>query len=100
MIRNLLCLSLAVCACGCARKTVSDPDIMTRTHKVWRGEDYLEYQNSRGFGCGNIERQNNGWIYHAAVIDWNMDHKEDREPTTDWNNLQDAERWVEQWCKP
>ena len=49
------------------------------------------------FGCGNVERVDNGWIYEAQIVVWNVNQKR---PRNEFNNFQDAEAFVEQWCKP
>lgn len=90
---------------GCDR-VVYDPGITYHTRKVWRTESNLDYVfswHNRDYGCGHIDRENNGWIYRASLVDWN--HAGERgvrieEPASNWNSLQDAEKFVEQWCRP
>lgn len=68
------------------------------THKVWLSESYLTWQDADGFGCGHIDRSNNGWVYEAQLIDWG--EKVEYEPHAEFNNFDDAVKFVEQWCKP
>lgn len=76
------------------------PDVMVGTHKVWLDQEYLTYENEDGFGCGNITRTNRGWVYEARVINWKDESVDSRSLHSYWNNFQDAERFVEKWCKP
>jgi hypothetical protein len=59
----------------------------------------LSYEDSRGFGCGNIERSSNGYVYTATVINWHGE-ADATDPMTMWNSFPDAEAFVEKWCKP
>ena len=91
-------LLFAILAVGCSRSH-HDPDVMYGTHKVWMNESSLSYQDSRGFGCGRVDRSDNGYVYTATVINWHGE-VDDVDPESDWNSFRDAEAFVEQWCKP
>jgi len=88
---------------GCSKPVVS-PDVVQHTRKVWMSEDTLYYlftYQGRDYGCGHIERSNNGWVYHADVNNWHFDRNATIvTPESEWNSFSDAERFVEQWCKP
>ena len=82
---------------GCKQPSKqSAPWVTTGTHKVWRDADYLDYMDEHGFGCGNVSRSNNGFVYSATVINWNGGVS----LQADYNNLYDAMKFVERWCKP
>ena len=85
-----------LCGCGRAPRPIH---IMQSTHKVWFDENWLQYENPEGFGCGRVERQARGWIYEATVLNWNGD-KGGRDLHNNFNTLIEAEKYVEKWCKP
>ena len=91
-------LLLVLFTVGCSKPSPG-PDVMTGTHKVWTNQNFLEYENDRGFGCGDITRSDNGYIYTARVINWHGE-VDAQDPTTMWNSFSDAEAFVEKWCKP
>lgn len=91
-------LLFLVLLAGC-RSNPLPPEVMYGTHKVWMNSDSLSYQDIHGFGCGHIERSGNGYVYTAFVINWHGEVNSHDE-TTDWNSLPEAEKFVEQWCKP
>ena len=73
------------------------------THKVWLTPDILLYKDDAGFGCGHIWRYQNGiTTYRVDVVDWETDFKgSSRSPVdTTVTDFYEAERLVEQYCKP
>ena len=96
-MRLLLFSIVLACCIGCSQRTTV-PSVMYRTHKAFMSADFLQYQDEDGFGCGTVIRSPNGYVYTAEVINWHGGTY-DRDLETYWNSLQDAESYVERWCK-
>jgi hypothetical protein len=98
-VKYLLMLLLLA---GCSAKTYQSPSIMTGTHQVWFNDTLLQYENDRGFGCGEIDKVSTYPTYEARVINWNTNGKDETfaDVITHWNSFSDAESFVEKWCKP
>jgi uncharacterized lipoprotein YajG len=93
-------LLIAGCSSSNQFSKRQEPITMIGTHKVWLSNSFLIYQDSSGFTCAHIDRSDNGYVYKAELV-WAT-------PTPDvkqlyfqeYNSLDEAEHWVEQWCKP
>lgn len=93
-MKYLLILVLLV---GCSSSSEQPFPKTYHTHKVWENENYVWWQSDDGYGCGNIQRTGEGWVYDARVIDWSNVRPE---PKASFNNFESAVKFVEQWCKP
>lgn len=93
-------LTLALLMTGCAQTItvpVSTATKTAHTYKVLYSSNYMAWLDENGFGCGSIERTNNGLVYSAHVVDWSG---KNQAIDANFNSFDDAVHFVEGWCKP